>query len=345
MITAILTHNMLQTLKNLLFISGLLAFSLPCMARGLFDDHSILEVTMTGPLNSLFRHKEDEQAFPFVLSVEGQEVQAMASVRGNSRKKVCRFPPIKLGFDQPGAEDNIFAGHKSLKLVTHCNRSTRAQDNLIEEFIAYRMFNLLSDASYRVRLLHINYVDTENGQSTRKLAFIIEPNGSLAKRNDAEPARVPAVSLTQMNQRQLALVYVFQYLIGNTDWSLVSASDDEDCCHNGKLISKNDELLYVPYDFDLSGLVDAHYAFPDPSIGIRKVSQRRYRGFCMDRATLATALQDVKSHQAAYNGIIDSLTPLSASAKKRDFRYLDRFFTEAGDEQKMLEDFEKHCLD
>lgn len=315
------------------------------MATDLFEDNTTIEVTMTGPLSSLFRHKQDEQAFPFILKVDGKEVPVMASARGNSRKRVCHFPPIKLEFDQSAGDDNIFSGQHSLKLVTHCNKSKSAQDDLIEEFIAYRIFNLLSDASYRVRLLNITYIDTENKHSTQKLGFVIEPNRSLARRNNGNLASLPAVSLKQMNDRQLALVFVFQYLIGNTDWSLVAASDDDSCCHNGKLINRNAELLYVPYDFDLSGLVNAKYAFPDPSLRIKHVTQRRYRGFCLERPVLASALQQVKSHESGFADIIDGVAQLSGSAKKRDHRYLHRFFEEARNGQQMLNAFEKSCLD
>lgn len=315
------------------------------MAMDLFEDHSVLQITLTGPLKTVFRHKQDEQASPFVLDVDGEQHRVMVSVRGNSRKKVCSFPPLKLEFEQPISADSVFYGQKSLKLVTHCNKSDKAQDNTLEEYAAYRYFKLLSDAAYRVRLLNINYIDTEKKRSESKLGYVIETTTSLAGRVAGKQARLPAVSLKQMNDRQLALVYVFQYLIGNTDWSLVAGNDKESCCHNAKLIEKNDELLYVPYDFDLSGLVNAHYAFPDPSLRIRKVTQRLYRGFCTDRPILASALRDVKSHEGAYLDTIDSLDQLSDSAKKKAHRFLNRFFEEASDEEKMLNDFEKSCLD
>lgn len=332
-------------MKYLLLTIGLCVFCSPLKAAGLFEKDDVLEVTLTGPLNSLFQHKKDEKAFPFTLEVDGKKLQIMASARGNSRKKVCYFGPIKLQFDPPEGENSVFWDQKSLKLVTHCNKSSKAQDNIIEEFLAYRFFSLLSDASYRVRLLSINYIDTENRRSTRKPGFVIESTRHLASRNNARQVSLPAVSLRKMNDRQLALVYVFQYLVGNTDWSLVAGEGKDSCCHNGRLISKNDELLYVPYDFDLSGLVDASYAFPDPSLRIKKVTRRRYRGFCLDRPILASALQQVKSHEAGYYDMIDSLPQLSEPAKKKARRFLERFFEEASDEQKLLGSFERRCLD
>lgn len=287
------------------------------VATDLFEDDSVLQVTLTGPVKEVFRHKEDEKTLPFILEVDGKQHRIMVSTRGNSRKKACSFPPLKLQFETGLTEASIFFDQSALKLVTHCNKSKIAQDNLLEEYAAYRFFNLLSDASYRVRLLNINYIDTSGKNSTQKMGFIIEPNASLAARNDGRKVSLPAISLKQLNDRQTALVYVFQYLIGNTDWSLVAPGDEESCCHNGKLIQKNEELLYVPYDFDLAGLVDARYAFPDPSIGIKKVTRRRYRGFCIDRPVLASALKEVKSHEAMYSNIIDNAAQLSDSAKRK----------------------------
>jgi hypothetical protein len=304
-----------------------------------------LEVTLSGPLNSVFKNKDDEEAFPFTLKANGKETPIIVSVRGNSRKRVCSFPPIKLDFDKSTDQDGPFAGQKSLKLVTHCNKSKLAQDNLLEEYAAYRFFSLISDAAYRVRLLKIKYEDTEQKQSTEKPAFIIESTRELVRRIDAKQVDVPLVSLKRLDKQQEALVYVFQYLVGNTDWSLVTSEGKDFCCHNGRLISKNNKLLYVPYDFDLSGVVDAHYAKPDSSMRIKKVTQRKYRGFCMERPVLAAALEEVASQESAMLGIIENLPELSAKAKTKNLRFLERFFEEAGDRQEMLDDFERDCLE
>jgi hypothetical protein len=336
---------MVNALKYIFILHGLLVFCSPSSAMDLFEDDTVVEVTLSGPLGDVLRHKADEQAFPFMLEAGGIHHRVMVSVRGNSRKRVCSFPPLKLEFESPPGKESVFTGQTSLKLVTHCNKSRAAQDNMLEEYAAYRIFNLLSDASYRVRLLKINYLDDAKKRSMVKMAFVIETSSALARRLGGRQAHLPAVSLKKMNDRQQALAYVFQYLIGNTDWSLVASAEGENCCHNGKLIEKEAELLYVPYDFDLSGLVDARYAYPDALLPIRSVTQRLYRGYCIDPPVLHTALRETKSKEAGFSDIIDNLHQLSASAKKRDHRYLGRFFEDADDEQKMLENFERRCLD
>ena len=153
-------------MKYSYIICALLVFCTPCLGSALFEDNAVLEVTLNGPVNRLIKHKADEKAFPFLLKADGSEMQIMASVRGNSRKKVCRFPPVKLDFDDSANHDGPFAGQTSLKLVTHCSESQKSQDNLLEEYAAYRIFLLFSDAAYRVRLLKINYEDTGDKFST-----------------------------------------------------------------------------------------------------------------------------------------------------------------------------------
>jgi hypothetical protein len=331
--------------KVCLIIFALLVFSLQSAASDLFENDQVLEVKLTGPLNSLIHHKKDEQSYPFVLNTEGIDHQIMVRARGHSRKDICVFPPLRLESGATAPDRSVFFGQDDLKLVTHCNKSSAAQANTLKEYAAYRFFNLLSDASYRVRLLHIDYSDSEGKRSTDRWAYAIEPTGALADRIEGERARLPAVSLESLNNQQEALVYVFQYLIGNTDWSMVSADNSDECCHNGKLIKKDQKLLYVPYDFDLSGLVNANYAYPDPSFRIKRVTQRLYRGFCMDQQVLRSAIQKVRSHETDFQRIVDNLPVISKSVKTKMRGFLDKFFKEANNEDKILESFEKRCLD
>ena len=143
----------------------------------------------------------------------------------------------------------------------------------------------------------------------------------------------------------MALVYVFQYLIGNTDWSLVRPHEEEACCHNGTLVETDATMLYIPYDFDLSGFVNAPYAYPSPDLRIDRVTQRRYRGFCTGRDTLRRSLHTVVSNRQGMAGLVESLPVLSEKNKRGRMSYLERFFRAAEDEDKLLKRFEYHCLD
>ena len=331
--------------KFYLWICVLPGFSLNVAAASLFESNDILTVELSGPLNTLIRNKEDEQAYAFVLRTDGLDLSIMVSARGNSRKRVCKFPPLRLEFGAEIAEQSVFFGQDDLKLVSHCHNSKMAQANTLEEYAAYRFFALLSEAAYRVRLLQIGYQDTEGKRDALRYAFLIESTDALAERIGGERARLPAISLKSLHDQQQALVYVFQYLISNTDWSLVTAVDDDECCHNGKLIEKDQKLLYIPYDFDLSGLVNASYANPDDLPRARKVTKRLYQGFCMDQRVLRQAIQTIRSHQDDFKTIVDNLPVLNEADNKKTYRFLDKFFEEANDEEKIVKSFEQHCLD
>ena len=61
----------------------------------------------------------------------------------------------------------------------------------------------------------------------------------------------------------------------------------------------------VPYDFDASGFVDAHYALPPVKMGVRRITDRRYRGFCINNDKLAATLDLFREKKPALMGILE----------------------------------------
>jgi hypothetical protein len=330
-----------------MMISAVFWLSLCCSApaASLFEDQTVLEVELAGPIDALIRNREDRQELPFVLRSGGSELDVNVRVRGKSRLEVCRFPPLRLNFQHGAAEQTAFAGQDKLKLVTHCSNGRSGEQDLLKEYLAYRIFGLLSDVAYRVRLLHIRYSDTDNPQdSDTRYAFVIEPKGHLATRVDKAPLQLPGVSLSRLNSGQLTLMFVFQYMIGNTDWSLVAPAEEVYCCHNGKLFGTEEDIFYVPYDFDLSGIVNASYAKPDPSLRLRNVRSRRYRGFCTDRESVRTALRRIVSQREDIYELARNTPGLAEKEAEQSVDYLQAFFDKADDEEKLLKSFDKRCL-
>ena len=312
----------------------------------LFEGDEPIEIALRGPFGMLHADMDSREQLPFTLSAEGINHSVKVRLRGKSRLQVCRFPPLRLNFKKSATDDTVFATQDKLKLVVPCNWSTRAHKDLVEEYAAYRIFNLLSDASYRVRLLHTLFIDPDDKDLEEKgprYAFLLEATGTMAERFDGEEAEIAEVALGWFDQQQLANVYVFQYLIGNTDWSMVTAQNESDCCHNGTLIETEGPMLYVPYDFDLSGLVNAPYARPHPELGISRVTERRYRGFCMDRDRLRSAILNVRDNEAAILEIINGLPVLSDADKKKRIDYLGRVLSATHDVDKLLGYFENRC--
>jgi hypothetical protein len=337
----------LRTRYPSLAAMALALFSYPASAAALFDDDSVLEVSLSGPLAALIESDRDRPYFDFTLDADGIRYDMEVRIRGKSRVRVCDFPPLRFRFGDDDEDAGVFSGIGGVKLVTQCKQSAASQTDLLEEYAAYRIFSVISDIGYRVRLLRINWVDTDNRMSAGlagEYAFLIESDESLAERTGTESVRVAGVSRGVVDSGHAALVYVYHYLIGNTDWSLVAADNEDHCCHNGDLFRRGETYYVVPYDFDLSGLVNARYARPDPSVGISRVVQRRYRGYCLPDGTLEPAVDAIVERRAEILGIVTELQGLPAGDRKKAAAYLDKFFKEAEKPAKLVRAFERRCL-
>ncbi|MGI9235234.1 MAG: hypothetical protein ACR2RD_16495 [Woeseiaceae bacterium] len=316
-------------------------------ASPLFDDVTVLEMTIEGPLSTVIDDAVERRQQAFSIGVEGEETEVSVRMRGKSRVVHCRFPPLRLNFAAEDVVDSVFDGQDKLKLVTHCKNSQEYESNVLEEYAAYQILNVLTDLSFRTRLLRIRYVDTDEPQQEpiTRFGFVVESDEELAARVGGEAFLVRNVTRSMLDERHAALIFVFHYLIGNTDWSLVRYIDDEHCCHNGKLLSIGETNYYIPYDFDMSGLVNARYARPQPDLRLRSVRVRRYRGYCTDSVTLEEALEAVVSHRNEILAVIADLPGLREKDRSKQIRYIEGFI-ETADSQaaKLLKEFERRCL-
>ena len=320
----------------------------------LFSSDDTFEVVMKAPWNDLQHQKSYQGTYPAQLQYrasDGSTVTLDMTVarRGVKRQEFCAFPPIRLRFDKEAVKGTVFRGQKSLKLVTHCKKSSRYDQYYVLEMLAYRIYNLLTDYSFRVRPLQVTYVDSKSGKDDHpRFAFLIEDDSDLAKRNDLKKIKIPRIKPSRLDPTVTSLMSVYQYMIGNTDWAALRGPDPKECCHNIKLIGPeplgSDQFVVpVPYDFDSSGLVDARYAAPHEALGIKSVTDRLYRGYCMHNETLESARQQVLRQEAAIRGLVANEGRLSSSTKKKAGRYLEDFFEIAEDPDKFEKNITEHC--
>jgi hypothetical protein len=184
-------------------------------------------------------------------------------------------------------EGTAFEGQDKLKLVTPCQDGRDAYQNYIyDEYLAYLAFQAVTPFSFRVRLVEITYIDIEGDYDTRtKHGFLIEDEDAMAARNRATMVEATQFHPSRMDPSHAVRVALFNYMIANSDWSPVFF-------HNSKLVRTEDaRFLTVPYDFDWSGAVNARYAAPDPSLSIRNVRERVYRGFCRPELEYEAAVE------------------------------------------------------
>ena len=344
-----------RTLRQLALVSLLIAGPSAAASTdpeaGLFDSDNNLDVSITAPWQELQRNEEFQGAYPAQIAfrtADGstQTLPLTVERRGVKRQEACRFPPIKLRFNKSDVKGSLFQGEKSLKLVTHCQDADRYDQYYIIEMMAYRMYNLITDYSFRVRPLTVNYIDADTGdEESGRFAFVIEDDSDVAKRNGLKKLEVPKTSQSRLDPKTASEFALFQYMIANVDWSPVIGPDPEECCHNTKLIAPRpleaDDLIQpVPYDFDTSGLVDAPYAYPPANLGIRSVTQRLYRGYCVHNETLPAARQLYRDKESDILAVLDSDPRLSERSNKKAARFLEKFFEVLEDDK----DFEKQIL-
>jgi hypothetical protein len=348
-----LNQRLLVAIIAIVFVAPVAAQE-PGESSPLFAEHDILAITITAPMKELLRQRPDDEYLPGTLAftdADGSEVVLDMGLRtrGNYRRQrdVCPFPPLRVNLKKGQAEGTLFDGQNKLKLVAHCKDKSKLFDqNVIREYLAYRILNLLTDVSYRVRLLRVTYRDSVGKQKDREqYAFFIEHKKEFARRIGIPELVVEDLTTEELQPAYSDLTSLFQYMIGNTDFSPIAGAEGENCCHNSTVFGSEGGPVYsVPYDFDMSGLVDAPYATPNPRFDIRSVKQRLYRGRCMHIDNLPDSVQAFQDNRAEIYRLIDELPQLEKSTRKQIRRFVDPFFEIIDDPKRLDRDIRKKCI-
>jgi hypothetical protein len=298
-----------------------------------FKDTSVINATLAFNIKKVLVNKEKEgYIFPATFTCkldDGLNIKDQISleVRGHFRREHCYLPPLKLIYkNNPSA---AFYHLKSLKLVSTCMPARQDDQNLLKEFLIYKIYNLITDKSFRVRLLNLNYEDSTGKKKTiTEHAFLMEDIKELAKRNDCVDWTDKKFGTEGTNRRQMTIVAIFEYMIGNTDWSVPVN-------HNIKLLhTKSDSTsrpYAVPYDFDFSGFVNTTYSAPDERLGIETVRDRLYRGFPRRMEELDDVLDIFKKQKANIYATVNNFNLLTPATKKEVTSYLDGFYRTIND--------------
>jgi hypothetical protein len=256
--------------------------------------------------------------------------------RGKTRRDMCAVPPLKLDF-QSGSSPKL---HRLDKIeITHTCRLGDIYEQLVyKEYLVYKIYNIITEKSQRVRLVDLTIEDSlGEKKSVSQPAFIIEEFDDVAKRNKCKQVKIDQLHSENTDRAQMALVAIFEYMIGNTDWSVYGN-------HNIKLIADKDSLLTkkpyaVAYDFDYSGLVNAPYAVPDEMLGILSVTDRVYRGFPRTLAELQEASKIFIQKKDSIYSLIHNCQYLNERSKKEMTGFLKGFYDTISDSKKMKREF------
>ena len=310
-----------------LTVSTFLAQSQVVDSIKFFDEDGIIEMTLTTDITKMQKEKGQDMFQPATVGLRFPDNSIVAepvtvAPRGHFRRNFCNIPPILIDFSTPTSPRLSPLG--KLKLVIGCGSNGNDEQLLLKEYLIYKMYNLLEDKSFGVRLLKVNYIDTRNKIKTFwQYAFLIEDDKDLAIRNNCVKKPKAQIATESTDRETMTKVAVFEYLISNGDWSVPSN-------HNIRLIyDKNNAaaLPYaVPYDFDHSGFVNASYALPNELLGTETVTERAYRGFPRTMEELQTTLDIFRAKKESLTALINNCTYLQARVKKEAVEYVNEFY-------------------
>lgn len=272
---------------------------------------------------------------------EWKNLDVELTARGNFRRGRCYFVPVKLKIKKANSKGTLFKGQKKLKLVVPCLNSKDMNDNVLKEFIAYKIYEKISKYNFSTRLIDLSLSEIR-GKKTKEhtlKGFLIEDDKEIADRFNAKIIDRSIHPLKQDNITSIQNAF-FQYMIGNVDFSIAKL-------HNAKLFYIEKKIIPVPYDFDMNGFVDPSYENvserPANSFLINKVTQRKFRGFKRDVKLFEQVRQEFLKNKKTFIAIVEGFENQFDNKSEYDKakKYLLDFF-------KIIENdksFQKEILD
>ena len=290
------------------------------------ESPNVVGVILETDLDSLITHRNRDTYQPAQFAYfdkRGRRIDFSIKLRprGKFRRKICDFPMIKIDFPKKALKKRGYAKFDDYKLVTHCLNEdvNRSYESIAREYLAYKLYNILSPDSYRTQFLYVSYVDTKKVVPTfQHFAFVIEDTAELRERRMAKSRKeLAGLRLDSLDIDQYNFVALFQYMIGNTDWVGYPIP------RNVKVVKMAGYKKYtlVPFDFDFSGLVAAPYAVPNSALNQRNIRHRIFQGERYDADRLAPTFDHF------------------LSKKKKILKYVKRFHLLSKESRKDIKDF------
>ena len=275
-------------------------------------------------LNKAAGKKQDAYVITSGKNLELIRLPMKIAARGKFRRKICDLPPIWIDFPKEVLSQwGMYPKYDKLKLVTHCLLVTENRQALLKEYWTYKMHNQLTQNSFKVHLMEVIYVHSEDSKrKIRNLAFIIESTHEMAHRLGGHIVEGMGKKAEQLTAESYNQTLLFNYMIGNIDWNV-------ELQKNLKFVQKADEekLTLVPYDFDFTMLTNPPYLKLIPLKDAKKNPENRIAmGKCASLEGLQqTATQFSALRKTGFQCFKDCPL-LSANEKKAMRFYLQGFY-------------------
>lgn len=267
-------------------------------------------------------------------------IDSKIKTRGIFRKNPdnCSQAPLWIKFNSNETENTPFQGIRKIKLVLQCHERAQFEQLILKEYLVYKIYNIVSPYSYRVRLAKITLVDRLTDRKSYMYGFFIEPIEMLAIRFKGTINDIKNIHPNACNKKMATVVSIFQYMIGHTDWSIKAL-------HNITLIETEDAAppIPIPFDFDFSGFVNAPYALPAEHLPIKSVTERFFNGYCRSAEEYKAIFETFIKLKPEINSCINSLSILDEKNKDSAKDYIEEFYKIIGNERKVKREFIDGC--
>lgn len=298
----------------------------------LFKDDNLIDVSLSFDLSTYFRSKPQEAYLKAEITFHPGKTDSISKeirlkTRGVFRNRYCMFAPIELNFKKTDFGYSDLNRITKLKLVPQCSAGKDKEDYVLREYLAYKLFNVLTDTSFRVRLLTVNYFDSEKKKKpVRQYGFFIEPAEMLAARLKCTQVKIKTLTQKNIFPEVMDRLSIFNFMIGNYDWAVPGL-------HNVVVLKSLNVDPYgmgiaIPHDFDWTGLVNASYAIPAENVGTDNVRERYFVGVCRTKEVYNKDLDMFAKKKAEFYKVINEFQYLSQKDKKDITGYLDGFFNQ-----------------
>lgn len=305
---------------------------LPKNLSELFMDNEIMYVSLRYSNKDIKKETNDSTFITTQLKYKNTDknwdsLEVRLRRRGNFRLKNCYYAPIKVKIKKKEANKTAFEGHKNLKLVLPCLIQRDNSDNIVKEYLAYKLYEIVSPYHFKSKLVQLSFEELrgKNTKTHEIKGIFIEDDKHVAKRIGGKVLKSKIHPLNQMPLESVRNSF-FQFMIGNTDYSNAYL-------HNTKLIFLENQILPVPYDFDMAGMVNTSYATVSQINGEElnkygKVTDRVYRGFQRDSNIFTEVRLEFLAHRLAILGAIQECEFLfeNKSEYTSTIEYIEEFF-------------------
>jgi len=312
----------------------------------IFESDDPMKITLTLDLKQFQKEKSKGEYMPVHFLYEFNDTLALEKemrmkARGVFRRSHCSMAPFWLNIRKADVENDNLQDVNRFKVVTNCQGSKAYDEYVLKEYLAYKIYNIISPVSFRVRLIRMTYVDTgRKNKLTEGWAFLIEPEEMLAERAGGIVVKKDDLAIALMKPGDMDLAAMFMYMIGNCDYSITGR-------HNMKILGMpgfgSQGYTPVPYDFDYSGLVDAAYAVPGENLGISSVRERYYLGACRDKEAYMAAIEYINQYREEILQMVNDFEYLDQKHKENLISYLEEYFAEAGTDYMLKNSLQKTC--